>query len=486
MTGSTDSIVVIGGGLAGISAAIDLAESGLPVALIESRPWLGGATCSFVRRGMTIDNGQHVLLRCFTAYRRLLDKLGVASAAAIQPALDLAVLADGSQARLRRSALPAPLHLIRSLASYQLLAPAERARLAVGCAALACQSVSARRAGSEPFGDWLERLGQHEHARRAFWDVLGLLALNVPADEADLGLVAGLVRNACMTRRDGADIGVPALPLSRLHAGPATELLGRLGATIRLGTRVVALAAGPRGGYRVRVSDTGSGEGGCGTGAQTISADGVVLAVPAWQAAALAPADLSAEAARWARLEPSPLISLHVSYGSRVTRLPFAAALAPAGAGDGLRWIVDKTSAAGLGVGQYLAVSVLAADDYVDRPASELRAEFLPWLEELFPAAADACVEDFFVTRERRATIRQVPGARGLRAAQQAGLPGFALAGAWTDTGWPDSMEGAVRSGLTAARKVLADLTAAPRPDVAAGLDARADLGMAAVPALRR
>src|SRR5215472_18276917 len=113
-------VVVIGGGLAGISAALELADAGRAVTLVEGRPWLGGATCSFQRRGLTIDNGQHLFLRCCTAYRDLLARLGVANSCVIQDRLDLTVLAPGGtddpeQATLHRSALPSPAHLAGAL-----------------------------------------------------------------------------------------------------------------------------------------------------------------------------------------------------------------------------------------------------------------------------------------------------------------------------------------------------------------------------------
>jgi monoamine oxidase len=151
-------------------------------------------------------------------------------------------------------------------------------------------------------------------------------------------------------------------------------------------------------------------------------------------------------------LRPSPIVSVHVIYRSRVTRLPFAAVV-----GSPVRWVIDKSDAAGLQTGQYLAASIPAADEYVDMPAAQLRERVLPELDRIFPAATGASIEDFFVTRERRATIRHEPGTQQLRPA--VGLPGLAVAGAWTDTGWPDTMEGAVRSGRTAAAKLIAGLT---------------------------
>jgi squalene-associated FAD-dependent desaturase len=475
---SRADVVVIGGGLAGITAAIELAEAGANVTVLEARPWLGGATCSFARRGLTIDNGQHAFLRCCTAYRDLLARLGVTSFAVIQDRLDLTVLAPEGQALLRRSGLPAPLHLARSLASFRLLTPAERIRAAVAAIMLRCSSPGRRGDAGATFGSWLASRGQSENALRVLWDLLSGSALGLRADEADLQLAATVLRSALLGRRDSADIGVPAIPFSQLHAGPAAELLSRLGVTVELGATAAAVEAARGGGFDVRI-DRASAAAAAGTaasGPDVIHAAGVVLAVPAWEAAAIAPPELAADADRWARLRPSPVISLHVIYSARVTRLPYAAA-----AGSPLRWVIDKSGPAGLHSGQYLAATVPAADRYADLPAAQLRAELLPELGRLFPAAAGTEVQDFFITRERRARIRQEPEAQRLRMAPACGLAGLALAGAWTDASWPDTMEGAVRSGQAAAGELLADLGAGDIsvPAQGTGPDSRA-LGPAA------
>ena len=186
----------------------------------------------------------------------------------------------------------------------------------------------------------------------------------------------------------------------------------------------------------------------------------MVLAVPAAQAARLAGPVGVASAGRWDELGYSPIVNVHVVYDRQVTSLPFAAAVE-----SPVQWVFDKTRQAGLAAGQYLAVSLSAADSYVDVPAASLREQFLPALEQLFPAAAGAGIADFFVTRERRATFRQAPGIGAIRPGTATSVPGLVLAGAWTDTGWPDTMEGAVRSGEQAAERLTSELT--DRPDTA-------------------
>jgi squalene-associated FAD-dependent desaturase len=440
------------------------------VTVLEARPWLGGATCSFARRGLTIDNGQHMFLRGSVAYRDLLARLGTTSAGSIHEPPELTVLSPKGELTLRRSGLPAPLHLVRALARYRYLS--RRERLAAAAAGLLLQFTepAVRSADDDAsLGAWLDRRGQDENAREMLWDLLAVTLTGVPADLADLGLAAAAIRSAMLAGRDKGDIGVPAVPLSQLHARPAAELLARLGATVMLGARAAGVRRDARGGFEIRLEhsvaapESASPGAASGTAGQDlhqkpglITAAAVVLAVPAWEAAIIAPAELAEQAGQWSLLQPSPVVSLHVIYADRVTRLPHAAV-----AGSPVRWVADKTGPAGLHAGQYLAAAIPAADNYVDLPASRLRAELLPELERLFPAAAGTEVQDFFITRERRAVVRHVPGSQQFRATQPAAVPGLALAGAWTATGLPDTMEGAVRSGHTAARKVLTDLSGA-------------------------
>ena len=443
---SARRVVVIGGGLAGISAAVDLRDAGLAVTLLEARPRLGGATCSFSRRGLIIDNGQHVFLRCCTAYRRLLDRLGGSGSVWLQDKFDVTVLCGtgAGPARLRRNALPGPLHMGLALARYQPLSLAERLQVARAAAALRFVNPAGRGVDEVSLGEWLAAHGQSEHARRALWDLFIVSALNVAGDEASLSLAATVARTALLGRRAAADIGVPAVPLGRLHGEAAAQLLSRLGARVHTGAKATAVRSAAAGGWVVEL----------GTGAVAdgeLAADAVVLAVPAAAAARLAPAELAPAAARWPQLGWSPIVNVHVIYDREVTSLPMAAAI-----DSPVQWVFDKTRAAGVASGQYLAISLSAADGYVDVPAAALREQFVPELARLFPAAAGASITDFFVTRERRATFRQVPGTAAMRPAQATQLPGLALAGAWTDTGWPDTMESAVRSGNAAAAHILA------------------------------
>ncbi|HKB31805.1 MAG TPA: hydroxysqualene dehydroxylase HpnE [Streptosporangiaceae bacterium] len=454
--GGAPHIVVAGGGLAGVAAAIALCDGGVRVTLAEARPRLGGATCSFTRDGRTVDNGQHIFLRCCTAYRGLLDRLGGTAKTVLQDRFDVRVLTPSGAARLRRRGLPAPLHLASALATYPLLSPRERAGAVRAALAFRRVDPADPAVDKQRLGDWLGAHGQGPHARRALWDLFVVSAMNIAGDDASLALAAMVIKTALLGEPGAADIGVPVVPLGELHGQAADAVLRRLGATVLTGSKVTAVsrvAAGPDGSGGFTVTLGGAAPG------RDLAADGVVLAVPPAQAANLLPAPAAGppgtagDPAGWPGLGESPIVNVHVVYDRPVTGLPFAAAV-----GSPVQWIFDRTGISGCDGGQYLALSLSAADEYAGQRTGQLRTTFLPALEQLLPAARAAHVTDFFVTREPRATFRQVPGTAALRPGAATRLGGLALAGAWTDTGWPDTMEGAVRSGLEAARTILASL----------------------------
>jgi squalene-associated FAD-dependent desaturase len=465
---------VVGGGLAGITAAIALAEAGAQVTLLEARPRLGGATCSFARDGLVVDTGQHVFLGCCTAYRGLLDRLGMTAHATVQRRFDVTVLAPGGRrARLRRTALPGPLHMLPALARYRFLSLAERASVSRPALAMRRLEPADPALDRQRFGDWLAAHGQDERARRALWDLFTVSALNIAGDDASLALAATVVKTGLLGRNDAADIGVPALPLGELHGDAGATLLAKLGAQVMTGTKVAAIETHPTAGFRIRLARPAERAFPGGPPPQTppltLDVDAVVLAVPHEAAARLVPpvALPPATVAAWAGLGASPIVNVHVVYDRPVTGLPFAAAV-----DSPVQWVFDRTRISGLsasgGTAQYLAISLSAADEFADTPTGKLRERFVPALAELFPPAREAAVAEFFVTRERRATFRQAPGSGALRPKAGTDLPGLVLAGAWTDTGWPDTMEGAVRSGLAAAielHRTMPDFPAADNTD---------------------
>jgi squalene-associated FAD-dependent desaturase len=420
-------VVVVGGGLAGISAALACADAGADVTLLEARSRLGGATFSVERDGLWLDNGQHVFLRCCTEYRAFLARLGVEDEVVLQKKLEIPVLRPGGRvAWLRRSDLRPPLHLLGSIARFGPLSRVDRLR--VGRAVLGLQKLSLDdpRLDTTTFAGWLGQNGQPPAAIEALWNLITLPTVNLPADEASLALAAKVFKTGLLEEAAAADVGYAAVPLQRLHGDAGERALAAAGVEVRVGERVAELAA--------------------------LEADAVVLAVPHDEAAALLPEGALPAAVDPRRLGSSPIVNLHVRYDRRVTDFPFAAGLQTP-----VQWLFDRTASSGLEQGQLLAISLSGAAAQAERPLETLRAEFVPALEDLLPAAGRARVVSFWATREPRATFRGVPGTAAHRPGTRTGVEGLYLAGAWTDTGWPATMEGAVRSGAAAARALLDD-----------------------------
>ncbi|OON81847.1 hydroxysqualene dehydroxylase HpnE [Streptomyces tsukubensis] len=438
-----DHAVVVGGGLAGVTAALGLADSGMRVTLIEGRPRLGGLAFSFRRGDLTVDNGQHVYLRCCTAYQDFLRRIDGLALAPVQERLDVPVLDAGTNrlGRLRRNALPVPLHLAAGLARYPHLSLAERA--AVGRAALALKKLDPADPAldEQDFGSWLARHGQSPRAVEALWDLVGVATLNARAGDASLALAAKVFRTGLLSEPGAADIGWAHVPLGELHDTLARRALDKAGVRTELRTRANTVSRTEEGGWRV-VTDK-----------ETLDAGTVVLAVPQRETHALLPDGALDEPGLLLELGTAPILNVHVVYDRKVLRRPFFAGL-----GTPVQWVFDRTAASGLEQGQYLALSQSTAHDEIDAPVSALRERYLPELERLLPAARGAQVKDFFVTRERTATFDPAPGTGRLRPGTRTRAPGLYLAGAWTATGWPATMEGAVRSGAGAAAAALRTL----------------------------
>ena len=483
-SGARPHIIVVGGGLAGLSAALCVADSGMQVTLLERRHRLGGATWSFERNGIWYDNGQHVFMRCFESYRWFLERIGSAHKVFLQSRLDVPVLraedtGDVIKGTIRRTGSPAPLHLMRSLLRYPHMSMRERttaARTALALRQLAsdlrasdipASDIKADRApdleiGSAlddmTFGQWLRSRGESENAIESFWNLIVLPTANLHADQVSLQLAARIFITGLLTSNSAGDIGWSAVPLSELHADAASETLRSLGAEVRTKVAVEEITTEPLG---VRCDG------------EHLLGDAVVSAVP-HTAADILPEGSVKNQDRLSELGESSIINVHLIYDQPVTDLPLAAGL-----GSEAQFIFDRTASAkindeaindeakdeandegrgeakGKSGRQCLGISLSAADEYLAWSPAELIKHMTAEVAKLFPKARGQQPRDAMVTREVSATFRGVPGTARLRPPTLANHPGVFIAGAWTDTGWPATMEGAVRSGVAAAHLAL-------------------------------
>lgn len=438
---SQGRVVVVGGGLAGITAALDCADAGATVTLVEVRPRLGGAAYSFQRDGLWLDNGQHVFLRCCTAYRALLDRLGTARQTVLQDQLAIPVLAPGRPAAwVSRTALPAPFHLAGSLLRYRHVTVAERLRACRAALALRAVDPFDPAADADTFERWLLARGQGPRAIAALWELIARPTINLRAADASLAAAAFVFRRGYLDAADAGDLGYAVAPLQQVHGDAALIALRARGVDVRVGWRAEQIEPG--------LTVAGAGE--------RLDADAVVLAVPHARAAGLLPDGIGTA---FSALGASPIVNLHVVYDRRVLDLDFAAAV-----DSPVQFVFDRTESSGLERGQCVAVSLSAADEEAELAPQELRSRFEPALAELLPAARSARIERFVVTKEHTATFRAQPGSLKLRPGPRTACPGLFLAGAWTDTGWPATMEGAVRSGHAAAAVALSAIGAERAP----------------------
>lgn len=459
---SAPEVVVVGGGLAGIAAALDCADAGAAVTLVDQRRHLGGLTWSFERAGRQIDGGQHVFLRCCSEYRRFLRRIGSDGDVYLQDRLEVTVLrprpASGGEAarsrpqppasgRLRRSRLPAPLHLAASLLAYPHLGPAERLRLVPAAMALRHLDLSDPALDEETFADWLGRHGQGPAALEALWDLVTLPTVNLSATQASAAMGAMVWKTGVLQRAGAADIGWSRIPLGVLHGQRAAAALHAAGVEVRLGEKVIGIeevGKGPAPRWTVH------------TRGGPLAAKAVVVALGHLQAAHALPAGTLEHQDLLGELGVSPIIDVHLLYERPVTDLPIAAAL-----GTTAQWIFDRTRSSGLSPGprspQYLAVSISGAAAHMAKRPGELAGEVAAEVATLLPAAKHVRVLDALVTKEKAATFAAVPGTAALRPRARTKREGLFVAGAWTDTGWPATMEGAVRSGRAAAAAVLSE-----------------------------
>jgi squalene-associated FAD-dependent desaturase len=409
-------VAVVGGGLAGLAAALELTSRRHEVMLYEARPTLGGAVQTLPERegdpSPPPDNGQHIALNCFEAYRDFLAEIG--SLGSVRSTkLSLPVIAeDGTTAKIGRS----PVALLR----YAHLPMADRVAIARGIRALG--RLDPARHDEETFAELLGRVGQSQAAIDRFWDVFIRPALNLASREVSAALGVFTVQRALLSGRRDSDLLLPAAPLGSMHGDAAGEELRSRGARIALDSRVTSL--------------------------EDLDADGVVVAVPpAESARLLGEADPG--------LEDSPIVSVHLLFDRQLLRHPLAALL-----GSAAHWIFDRGRLTGLEPerGQYLTVVSSGAPELL-----EVRGKGLVELmvSELTGRLGPAELLWSRVSREPAATFAGRPGTASLRPGPRTRFPNVTRAGAWTATGWPATMESAVLSGRLAAQALGVEKLAA-------------------------
>jgi squalene-associated FAD-dependent desaturase len=404
--------VVVGGGLAGCAAALELVDAGHEVTLLEARPTLGGAVQTLPERegdpSPPPDNGQHIALGCFTEYLAFLDRIGE-GASVRRLHLNLPVIDERGRAA---SISPASILLAR----YAHLPLRERPR---AWQFLAWRGIEPEAHDNETFGDFLRNRGQTDRAIDRFWDVFIRPALNLPSREVSAAMGLFTVQTALLSGRRAGELVLPTKPLGWMHGDAAHRALERLGATVETGVRVEDLAA--------------------------LDTDAVVVATPPAESARLLGEPEPP-------LEPSPIVSVHLLFDRKVLRSPLAALL-----GSDAHWVFDRGALTGHEPeqGQYLTVVSSGVPELMEVRGRELVDRIAAQVTERLGVAELLWSR---VSREPNATVALRPGTAAARPGARTASANVTRAGAWTGTGWPATMESAIRSGRAAAR-MLSDVT---------------------------
>ena len=450
---SEPSVLVIGGGLAGLAAATALAQRDFRVTVVESRPRLGGRAGSFTdaATGQLTDACQHVSMGCCTNLAHFFDTLGVGHFLEPQRALFF-MTPDGRVSRFAADPWPAPLHLGRALASAHYLTASEKLRIGYGLAAMMRASPDA----DPPLHEWLLAHRQTSRTIDRFWAVVLVSALNETVDRVGLKYARKVFRDGFIRHRDGFTVHVPTVPLGRLYGDELRGWLARHGVTLRENTAVRTLVLGDamergkpthdRGWASPPISHVVLRDG------STLSADHYVLAVPFDRVTDMLPDALQSNPYFLGAksLEPSPITSVHLWYDRPITRLPHVVLVDCLG-----QWLFCRGRSTEWD-GHYVQVVVSAARPFRGLGRDGVRDRITTELAGLFPPVKTATLLRHRVITEHAATFSAVPGVDRFRPPQASPVANLAVAGDWTATGWPATMEGAVRSGYLAAEAVLA------------------------------
>ncbi len=438
-------VVIVGGGLAGIAAASALSSfapsSGkkFEITLLESRPQLGGRATSYVDRetGETIDNCQHVSMGCCTNLRHLCRELGIDTAFQTEEQLEF-IAPDGRRTSFKADRIPAPFHLTRAFLKLPYLTWKEKRQFATAVRKLARASPASL--AGKSFSEWLREQGQPTSLIQNVWEVVLVSALSESTDRIDAAYARKVFVDGFLAHPDGWKVEIPKTDLDDLYSHRTKEALNQRGVQVRSKSRAVKVDFPEN---RAVVSLTGG---------DTIEADDLILAVPHHQLPALISdvEQLNDLTARCEQIETAPITSVHLWYDRPLTDLPHAVLI-----GRLSQWMFNRGEREVQGQKTYYYQVVISASrNLKEQSQSEATSIVDRELREIWSPHTSTNLMHSRMITERRAVFSVTPGIDKIRPPQQTGIPQLQVAGDWTQTGWPATMEGAVISGYLAAENV--------------------------------
>ncbi len=440
-------VIVIGGGFAGLSAGVALAEKGFRVALLEGKPALGGRAYSFAdaESGDFVDNGQHVLMGCYSETLDFLDRIGAKQNLVVHPDLEIEMLdRGGASATLKTAHLPGPFHMSTGLLRYRHLTIGQRLRvLTGGFRMLALRRRDPSALQRMTVAQLMDTLGQDERARQAFWYPLSIATLNDEPEISSAALLAEVLKRGFFSKRSDSAFVYSRVGLSELYCTSAAEIIERSGGVVATRMPVESIDVENGSAVRVRMRD--------GT---RLGAANIICAVPSRQVARMLPASMRTDAffAPISALPSSPIICVHAWFDREVTNSAFVGFI-----GTDTQWMFNKRrifEMHGERHPGYLSFVISGARKLVDRSNDELIGIVMEDLKTMIPAASKAKLLRALVMKEKHATMAPAPETFRLRPTTVTPIANLFLAGDWVQTGLPATIESAVISGRAAAAAV--------------------------------
>jgi squalene-associated FAD-dependent desaturase len=437
-------VIVIGGGLAGLSASVALADAGFRISLFEKGPRLGGRATSYILpSGEHIDNCQHVTLRCCTNLEDFYSRIGVGDKVRFHDSL-LFSDSSGRRAHLRASGLPAPLHFLPSFARFPLLNWKDKRGIARAMLHILASRGRSKLAGGMSMLDFLRKQHQTQRAIDRFWRTVLVSALNEELERIDSSYGIAVFWKAFLSNSIGFVVGIPSIPLADLYASSG-ERIGQNGGQVftRCGVAEIQLSQSVASGVRL---DNG----------KISNADYYVSALTFDRLLNILPENARAQEpfSRLHNLGVSPITGVHLWFDRKVISEPFVTSV-----DQTIQWVFNKTLLCGpesAETGQYLQIVISASHNLAQQTQQEIVALCVKELGGLIPLVRDAKLIRSVVIREKAATFSPEPGCDVWRPGSKTSIPNLVLAGDWIQTGWPATMESAVRSGYQAAETIIA------------------------------
>jgi squalene-associated FAD-dependent desaturase len=457
------NVIIIGGGLSGLSAAVELCTRGYRTLVLEQHRHSGGRTYSFIdsETGDSIDNGQHLMMGCYHATRQYMSIIGTEYLTFLQPSLRIEFLHTSKKSScLACPQLRAPLHLLGGLMRFKGVPMKNRMEMLIAAKQLLFTSLSKEQELDKlNVEEWLVKSGQSDLSRKFLWDVITIGALNNHPKNVSALMLFRVLRAAFLGKRENSSLLIPRAGLSDVLVNPAVEFIRRNGGDVLLNTEVSQLHFEGKNIVSVSTQD-----------GKEFRANIFLSAVP-WFGfermlsnsgirSELTVKTSSREVYDHDRFKASPIISIHLWLDRIILEKEFAALI-----DTRVQWVFNKSWKPGSPLGseakkeqkengQHLSLVISGAQEFIDRSKEELIAIAMEDLRCVLPKAKDANVIHSLVIKEKRATFTPSPGFEAMRPLPETTFSNLFLAGDWTNTGFPATIEGAVLSGKKAAESV--------------------------------